>query len=325
MPANLTPQYHAAEEAYRRATTIEEKIAALEEMLAVIPKHKGTEKLQADIKRRLARLREEGEKKTTSGRTDPFHVPRQGAGQVVLAGYPNSGKSALVAALTRARVKVADYPFTTTIPHSGMMPYEEVAIQLVDTPPLTAEGFPPGLAGLLRQADAILLVVDGNSDDCLEQLETSYRLLVEKKILRSDTPPGVKAVPPHRLLTVVNKIDQPGAEENLLLLQELWQGKGELFPISAVSGRNLEPLKEKIFHTLEIIRIFTKPPGKEPDFTRPVVLPRGSTVLELAENIHKDFVRTLKGARIWGSARFPGQSVPKEYVLQDRDIVELLV
>ncbi|WP_027355594.1 GTPase [Desulfofundulus thermocisternus] len=325
MPANLTPQYHAAEEAFRNATTIEEKIAALEEMLAVIPKHKGTEKLHADLKRRLARLREEGQKKTSAGRHDPFHVEKQGAGQVALVGYPNSGKSALVGALTRAKVKVADYPFTTTLPFSGMMPYEEIYIQLVDTPPLTAEGFPPGLAGLLRNADALLLVIDSCAGDCLEQLENSLRLLNERKIIRNEIPPGVRAIPPHRLIIAANKAELPQGKENLMLLRELLPADLEVMPVSAATGLNLEQLKTRLFAVLEVIRVFTRAPGKAPDLTRPFILPRGSTVLNLAESIHKDFLKTLRGARIWGSARFPGQNVPKEYILHDRDIVELLV
>jgi hypothetical protein len=325
VPANLTPQYHAAEEAFRNATTIEEKIAALEEMLAVIPKHKGTEKLQADLKRRLARLREEGQKKTSAGRHDPFHVEKQGAGQVALVGYPNSGKSALVGALTRAKVKVADYPFTTTLPFSGMMPYEEIYIQLVDTPPLTAEGFPPGLAGLLRNADALLLVIDSCAGDCLEQLENSLRLLNERKIIRNEIPPGVRAIPPHRLIIAANKAELPQGKENLMLLRELLPADLEVMPVSAATGLNLEQLKTRLFAVLEVIRVFTRAPGKAPDLTRPFILPRGSTVLDLAESIHKDFLKTLRGARIWGSARFPGQNVPKEYILHDRDIVELLV
>jgi hypothetical protein len=121
MPANLPPQYIEAEEVYRRAKTAAEKIAALEDMLAVIPKHKGTEKLQADIKRRLARLRDESEKKAKAGRRDPFLVERHGAGQVAVVGFPNVGKSALVGAFTRAKVEVAPYPFATAFPVAGMM------------------------------------------------------------------------------------------------------------------------------------------------------------------------------------------------------------
>ncbi|HAU31779.1 MAG: TGS domain-containing protein [Desulfotomaculum sp. 46_296] len=325
MPANLTPQYYAAEEAFRNAVTITEKISALEDMLAVIPKHKGTEKLQADIKRRLARLREEGQKRNALNRYDPFHIEKQGAGQVALVGYPNSGKSALVGALTRAKVKIADYPFTTIIPSSGMLPYEEVYIQLVDTPPLTSEGFPPGLAGLLISADALLLVIDSCAGECLNQLESALRLLSERKIIRDQTDAATKAKPMQRLIIVANKTDRPEGKENLQLLQELLPPNFEILPVSAEKGKNLEQLKTRLFAALEIIRVFTKPPGKEPDFTRPFILPQGSSVLELVEDIHKDFIKNLRGARIWGSARFPGQSVPKEYIIRDKDIIELLV
>ncbi|HAG10292.1 MAG TPA: GTP-binding protein HSR1 [Desulfotomaculum sp.] len=325
MPANLTPQYYAAEESFRKAITITEKISALEDMLAVIPKHKGTEKLQADIKRRLAKLREEGQKKNALNRHDPFHIEKQGAGQVALVGYPNSGKSALVGALTRAKVKVADYPFTTVIPSSGMLPFEEVHIQLVDTPPLTTEGFPPGLAGLLISADALLLVIDSCAGECLDQLESILRLLDERKIIRIQAAAALKVKPIQRLIIVANKTDRLEGKENLQLMQELLPPNLDILPVSAEKGKNLEQLKTRLFAALEIIRVFTKPPGKEPDFTRPFILPQGSSVLELVEDIHKDFVKNLRGARIWGSARFPGQSVPKEYIIRDKDIIELLV
>ena len=193
MPANLTPQYYEAEEKYRKASTPEDKIAALQEMLATIPKHKGTEKLQADLKRRLSQLREESQQKKKAKSTyNPFHVEKQGAGQVVLTGYPNTGKSALVATLTRAKVKVADYPYTTTIPAAGMMPYEDILIQLVDTPPFTADNVPAGLMGTLRNADLLLITIDLSSGECLEQLEASLSLLEERGVI---DPTGESPVP----------------------------------------------------------------------------------------------------------------------------------
>lgn len=321
MPANLTPQYHAAEEAYRRASTVEEKIAALEEMLAVIPKHKGTEKLQADIKRRLSRLRQEGQKKSATARHNPFYVEKQGAGQVVLAGYPNCGKSALTAALTRARTKVADYPFTTTVPLAGMVPYRDIFIQLVDTPPVTPEQVPPGLPGLYRNADALLIMIDASSGDCLEQMEGLLNLLKEKKILASTQREG--PTPSKRCLLVASKADLPVARDNIPLLAELKPPELELIPVSTVTGENLDVLPERLFQLLDIIRVYSKVPGKEPDLKAPFVLKRGSTVLDLAAAIHKDLAQRFKQARIWGSARFEGQSVPRDYELCDGDIVEI--
>lgn len=309
MPANLTPQYYNAEEAFKKAVTVEEKIAALEEMLAVIPKHKGTEKIQADLKKRLSRLRAEGQKKSKAARSDPFFVERQGAGQVALLGFPNTGKSALVGAMTRARPKVAQYPFSTTVPMAGMMPYEDIFIQLVDTPPVTKEIIPPGLSGTLRNANAILVLIDAASDECLEQLEFCLNYLDNKKI--------------NRRLVVASRADLPGSRDNIEILRELGPAGLEIHPVSAATGMGLETLKKKIFAILEVIRVYTKVPGKEPDLNTPFILKKGSTVVDLAASIHRDLPRLMKNARIWGSARFEGQSVMRDYVLQDRDIVEI--
>ncbi|HHX74794.1 MAG TPA: TGS domain-containing protein [Firmicutes bacterium] len=319
MPANLTPQYYAAEARYKKAGTPEEKLEALQEMLATIPKHKGTEKLQADIKKRLSQLREESQqRKKQKGGYNPFHVEKQGAGQVVLTGFPNTGKSALVATLTRAKVKVADFPFTTTVPASGMMPYEDILIQLVDTPPLTADGLPPGLAGTLRNADLLLLCIDLNAGDCLEQLETTVNLLEERGIIDPEGENPV-AVP---YLVLGLKADLPHADDNLAILREL-RPDLKIMPLS-VNG-DLTQLGEKIFRALDVIRIYGKAPGKKADLKRPFILKNGSTVLDLAYQIHRDFPQRLKSALVWGSARFEGQAVPKDYLLQDKDIVELVI
>ena len=323
MPANLTPQYYEAEEAYRRATTVEEKIAALEEMLAVIPKHKGTEKMQADIKRRISKLKEEGQKKAKVGRSDPFFVERQGAGQVCLLGFPNTGKSALLSVLTRAKPKVADYPFTTTVPLAGMMPYENIFIQLVDTPPVTEEAVPPGLAGTLRNADAILVLVDVSSPDCLDQLQFCLDFLRERRIVRSDVPPGARAVPWEKVLVLASRADLPAAKDNLEVLRELTPAGMEILPVSSVTGQGLENLRQKIFDLLGVVRIYTKAPGKEPDRSAPFILKKGSTVVDLAAAIHRDLPRLMKGARVWGSTRFSGQAVTRDYVLADGDTVEI--
>lgn len=323
LPANLTPQYYDAEEAFKKAVTVEEKIAALEEMLAVIPKHKGTEKLQADLKRRLSKLREEGQRKSKTSRVDPFFVEKQGAGQVALFGFPNTGKSALVGAVTRAKPKVAEYPFSTTVPLAGMMPYEDIFIQLVDTPPVTQDIIPPGLAGALRNADALMLLVDAGSDECLDQLEFCLKYLNDKKILRQDGAPNTRGIPPERLLVLAARADLPDSLENIEIMRELGPAGLDIYPVSAATGLGLEALKEKIFTTLGIIRIYTKAPGKEPDLKTPFILPKGSTVLDLAASIHRELPRLMKNARIWGSARFDGQSVMRDYMLQDRDIVEI--
>ncbi|MCL6477702.1 MAG: TGS domain-containing protein [Peptococcaceae bacterium] len=323
MPANLTPQYHAAEENFKKAATTEEKIAALEEMLAVIPKHKGTEKLQADIKKRLSKLKDETAKKGAAKRFDPFHIEKQGAGQVVLFGFPNTGKSSILNVLTRANAKVADYPFTTTLPVNGMMPFEDILIQLVDLPPITADMSPPGISGALINSDIIMVVFDASSDDCLDQVNESMNFLYKKRILREEKIPGVRSVPPDRVILVGNKIDRPQSTENMDIVRELKPGGFKLYTVSATTGENTEELKTVLFKTLDIIRVYSKVPGKEPDLKMPFVLKQGSTVLDLAEKIHKELAQKLKFARVWGSAKFEGQSVPKDYPLRDRDIVEV--
>ncbi|NPV80848.1 MAG: TGS domain-containing protein [Firmicutes bacterium] len=338
MPANLTPQYLAAEQAFKQAKTVEEKIAALEEMLAVIPKHKGTEKLQADIKTRLSRLRSEAERRPRGARQDPFLIPKEGAGQVVLIGFPNSGKSSIVGTLTRAKVTIADYPFSTSLPVAGMMPYEDIMIQLVDMPPITSDGAMPGQAGAMRNSDAMLIVLDASSDDCVDQMEGCLGFMRERRILMEERIEGVRGITPDQCLIAVTKVDLPRefslderldisfsspALDNFRILEELGPRNIKMIPVSCKTGFNIELLRTWIFRVLGIIRIYSKIPGKEPDMDAPFILKDGATVIDMAAAVHRDFPQRLKHARIWGSARFPGQSVPRDYVLKDKDIVEL--
>ncbi len=317
MPANLTPQYYAAEEAYKKARTPEEKVEALQNMLAVIPKHKGTEKLQGEIKKKLAALRKEGKKKK-SGKSsyNPFYVERQGAGQVVLVGFPNTGKSSLVGALTRAKVKVADYPFSTSLPQAGMMPFENVYVQLVDTPPITEDMVPPGLLGTIREADALLILIDAGADECLEQLDFTLKFLKEKNVISDDLEDN--SFP---CLIAANKTDMDSSQDNLEIIREMYPGL-TLYKISVVKG-DLEFLRELIYKAVDVIRIYSKTPGKKPDMEKPFTLKKGGTILDFAEAIHRDFPDKLKNAFVWGSTKFDGQAVAKDYELAEGDIVEL--
>lgn len=319
MPANLTPQYYAAEENYRQARSPEEKIKTLQEMLAVIPKHKGTERLQGDIKKRIARLKEEGSKKKQAKGFNPFGVEKQGAGQAVLAGYPNTGKSSLVGVLSRAKVKIAEYPFSTALPVSGMMPYKDTFIQLVDTPPLSLDNIPSGLIGTFKEADILLIIVDASTADCLEQLEGLLQILQEREVI--DLSEEGQIIAPVPFMVLANKIDQPGAEDNLQVLKEL-RPDLEIRPVSN-TGIGLEDLKDRIYEALGIIRVYGKAAGRPVDMERPFILKQGSTVLDFAAEVHKDFPRKLKSALVWGSSKFDGQAVAREYVLEDGDIVEL--
>lgn len=329
MPANLTPEYLAAEQRFREAETIEEKIEALQEMLATIPKHKGTEKMQADLRRRLSQLRRELGRSKGPQRRVWWRVERQGAGQIVLLGAPNTGKSLLVRQLTKAEPEVAPYPFTTHRPIPGMMPFENVAIQLVDTPAISPEHWEPWLGDVVRRADAVLLLCDLSTDEALEQVETVLERMRSIKIELVGSHPSGNPFPPgltyRRTRIAGNKAETPEALERWEVLRELY---GERFPmslISAATGYGLEDLKRSLWEDLGVIRVYSKPPGKPPDLEEPFILKKGSTVEDLAAEVHQDFLRRLKMARVWGSTRFPGQAVERDYVLADGDVVELHV
>ena len=328
MPANLTPEYLAAEQRYRQAKTTEEKIAALEEMLATLPKHKGTEKIYADIKSRLAKLRRQEEKKKGPARHKPeYFIEPEGVGQVVLLGAPNSGKSALLAALTKAEPLVADYPFATRKPLPGMMDFEDVKFQLVDTPSLDEGYFDPLLPPLIRNADAAVVVVDLSSPDCLDQPQMVSRRLAEARIelVREKVSPALKQTNPRRLPAFIaaTKADHEDAEVALELLREVVQDSLDMVVVSVTDTESLDRFRRKVFEIFDVIRVYPKKPGKEPEMDSPFVLPRGSTVIEFARKVHKMFAERFAYARGFGPHRVQGQRLGRDDELHDGDIVEL--
>ncbi len=334
MPANLTPQYLAAEQRFKEAVTTQEKIEALEEMMAVIPKHKGTEKLQADLRRRLAKLRNEAEKKHgVSKASSMYSVQREGAGQVVLVGGANVGKSSLLARLTNASPEIGDYPFTTRLPQPGMMPYENIKIQLVDMPPIDPSFYEPWMGGLVRQADLVILVANLSTDDMLDEVENVLSILNKSRIQLSENPrpvDGEGLVEVCRSMLAANKCDAPGAEASLEILREFYGSRFEILRVSAASGEGMESLRQKIFAQLDIIRIYTKIPGKKVDLSSPpFVLKRGNTVMDAARAVHREFVHALKFAKVWSSeqskrsVKYDGQMVERTHPLEDGDILEL--
>lgn len=310
MPANLGPDYLAAEEEFRRAESVPERIAALEKMYAVLPKHKGTEKLQADIRRKLSQLRKENQKKGPA-RAVPFYlIEKEGIGQVALLGPPNSGKSSLLRAMTHAEPEVAPYPFTTHSPVPGMAQFEDVQIQLVDLPPLAPEWVEPWVAQVLRHADRAVLVVAADDPDDLSEIEFLESQLEQWKLGRPQ-------------LMVVNKVDQPGGRDNFDVLAELYAGRYECLPVSAATGEGLQEFARRCFDLLGVVRVYTKAPGKKPDLTAPYVLKRGATVLDAARHVHKDFAEHLKLARLYRRDR-PEEGLPvsRDHVVEDGDILE---
>ena len=324
MPTNVTPEFERAERKFRQAATDAERLDALREMLSTVPKHKGTEKLQADIKRRISQIRKAEAKKPAAKGVDPFHVPKGGAGQVVLVGPPNVGKSMLLAKTTNAPAKVADYPFTTAVPVPGMWEYQDVQIQLLDTPPVTAGHIPGGLIGSIRAADVICLVVDAAAEP-IEQAGMVLGLLADRRILLRSAPRNEldgSDLAARSGIILANKADIAQAED-VSALRRLYAGKLEVRPVSAATGEGLVELIRRLWELLAVIRVYTKQPGRPADHDRPFTLPVGSTVADLACEIHRDLPQKMKYARIWGAGRFHGQQVRREETLRDKDVVEI--
>lgn len=325
MPTNLPPEYFDIEKRFRQAKSNPEKIACLEEMLSVIPKHKGTDHLRADYRRQLSKLKADAQssKKTTSHQR-LFHIAREGAAQVILVGPTNTGKSALVTALTHAEPEVSEVPFTTWELTPGMMEFEYVQIQLIDTPALDREFLEPELIDLIRRADLILVIVDLQTDP-VQQLNETINTLADNQIF-----PGQIGSDLHErffyhvpIFLVANKCDDESMDEICQVFHELLEEDWPMLSVSALTGRNLNKLKEIVFRQLDLVRVYSKAPGKDPDYTSPFVLRRGGTVEDFAGKIHQDFLKKLKFARVWGSTAFDGQMVQRDYVLKDGDIVEL--
>jgi ribosome-interacting GTPase 1 len=328
MAANLTPQYLEAEAEYKKAQTAEERLACLKKMYTLLPKHKASEKLQADLKTKMSDLREEVERERQSPKKVgvSYKIPKQGAGQYVIVGAPNVGKSRLLTRLTRAAPEVAPYPFTTREPYAGMMEWEDVRVQLIDTPPITTDYLESYLSGMVQSASAALLMVDLGDDDgpfgaeaVVERLRQTKTVLAGPMTTESDDP-GVRLV---RTLLIANKSDLPGAADRLEIVRELFGTQFPVHVIAAEPGTGLDELRGALYRFLNVIRVYTKQPGKQPDMTSPFTIPVGGTVYDLAREVHREVADNLKSARVWGTGVFDGQTVKRDHVLHDKDVVEL--
>jgi hypothetical protein len=329
MPTNLPPEYYKIEKLYKEATDQAEKIELLEEMMSKIPKHKGTDHLRADLRRRLSKLKTTSSqpKKGGSRQSSAYSFGREGAGQLVIVGAPNVGKSSLVASQTNADPEVSSAPFTTWVPTPGMMKIENVQVQLIDTPPLNPDHIEADLFNLLRKCDLILVMVDLHADP-IDQLETTMDLLTQQRIIPDHLvhlfQDETRRTFPKPCLVLANKCDDKQDEEVYAIFRELLASDCPMIPISVKTGRNMDQLKKAIFEKLRIIRVYSQAPGEKARHDLPFVLPIGSTVEVFAGKVHQDFAENMKSARVWGkSAAFDGQTVSREHVLQDGDIVEL--
>ncbi|MBN1559530.1 50S ribosome-binding GTPase [candidate division KSB1 bacterium] len=325
MPANLSPDYFRAEEEYKKAHTPHERLKALKGMFAAIPKHKGTEKMQADLKRRISQVNEELQK-SSKKKGFGITVDRAGAGQVCVAGPPNSGKSQLTATLSDTELEVADYPFTTRTPHPAMMKYEDIQIQLVDLPPVCSQHMEHWVPNILRTCDLILLVIDLADPAVLDGLEDTVRMIEDNKMALVPHMPPVDSwasIVEKRGWLVGTKTDLPGATSNWDVIKEIYASRFGMSAVSSTAGDNIERLRYEIYQALDILRVYTKKPGQPADLQQPFVIRQGSTLLDFARMVHKDFAESLKFARVWGHTKYDGMKVNRDYLLQDKDVVEL--
>ena len=338
MPTNVTPEYKKAEQAYRQAQEPGERLACLKELLRTIPKHKGTEHLQADIKTRIKQLTEElaGPKKG-GRRSGPSHVVRpEGAAQLALVGPPNAGKSSLHVRLTGSRSDIGPYPFTTHLPVAGMLPHDDIHFQLVDLPPVSSDFMEPWLVNALQPADGVLLVIDLADPECLEHVPVILQRLAEKKVFLRASWPGLnperiqeladsEELFYHNLPTVLvaNKSDLDPDPEEVEVLEELLGLRFPALTVSAETGQGLDQLGPFLFDALEIVRVYTKTPGKPADTDKPFTVRRGGTVFDVARLVHRDIAKTLKYARMWGDEVFDGQQVGPDHAVCDGDTIEL--
>ncbi len=331
MPANLPPSFYEAKDRYKEASGPNEELDALRDMLAELPDHKGTDKVKADIRQRISKVKQKRQrekkqkKKRKKGRS--LTIERQGSGQILLYGPPNSGKTTILNRLTSLERETGNYQFTTREPYPGMTSYQNVDLQLVDFPPITTNYIPVWMNPLLRSSDGLCMVIDAGSEGCLADLEECLEVLDREKIIpswqqsRLPAPDGYMVLPS---FLVANKMDQPGADDRLEVIRDLYGSDFDPLRVSAREDEDLETIREGLWDLLGLVRIYSRPGGREPDRENPYTIPEGSTVQEFAEHVHRDIAGTLKYGRIWGSSQLhDGQRIPRDHVLEDEDQVEL--
>lgn len=328
MPANLPPQYYELEREFRAEKDPREKLRLAQELLAMMPKHKGTDKLQADMKAKISKLKKQLARGTTAHGVRQAaahdHIEKEGAGQVILIGPPNSGKSSLLEAFTHAKPVVADYPYSTRHPLTGMMTFETVQFQLIDTPPISPESYENYLSGLIRNADLVVLVCDLAAESMIDDAKFVLQKLEEKRIILKHGVSGQPDDPRFsykKTLICAHKAYDDESGEKLAQLTSLFP-EFSMVATSILDEGSLAAFRKAIFDSLNIMRVYTKPVGKEADFTNPIILPIGGTVEDAAVTLHKDFAHKLKYAKIWGQGKFDGQRVQRDFRLIDGDIIE---
>ena len=388
MPANLPAEAKHKWREASQARRPQEKIEKLKEFLSLVPKHKGTENLRAQVKRKIAILRREiaEKKRKKAGVGGPkFFVEKEGDAQIVILGPTNVGRSSLLSLLTNAKVEISNYPYTTKEPTPGMFHYQDMQFQIVEAPALmegSADGGAWGLQTLTaaRNADGLLLMID-LSRDPVEQFSLISRELEKARILtrkprakvqieRKYMGAGLKIVILGRLVDctskdvgqllksygihdatvkiqgeatiddvedaifegtvyrpaviVANKVDIPNAAKRIEQLKGLVGEKMKILPVSCKAKFGLEKLGSEIFGMLDIIRVYTKEPHERFPSEKPFTIRKGSTILDLAKQIHSDFYKQFSYAKVWSKRlRFSPQKVGGTFTLEDGDTVEI--
>ena len=332
MPANLPPHYYELEREFKAERDPREKLRLAQELLALMPKHKGTDKLQAEMKAKISKLKKlteggDGKKHGARSVAAEDYVEKEGAGQLVLIGSPNSGKSSLLDALTHARPLIGDYPYTTRKPLAGMMDFETIQVQLIDTPPISPESYENYLSGLVRNADAAVLVCDLSAPTMEADIKFVLDKLEEKRILlkpsNTDAPDDPRLFHQRTLICGHKEYDDESGE-----MQKKLAGmfpEYEIVLTSIIDDESLHVFRQAVYNILSIIRVYTKPVGKDADFINPIILSVGGTVEDAAYDLHKDFAQKFKFAKIWGQGKFDGQRVQRDFELSDGDVLEFHV
>lgn len=300
MPINADFEYANAEQEYQQASTDEQRLVALEKMIRTMPKHKSAEALRKNLRTRYKKLKEEIEnkKKARKGKTKGIKKAEM---QAVLVGFTNSGKSSILKSLTNAQPKIAGYGFTTTEPEIGTLNYQGCDIQIIDLPPINSEHLNKSI---VNNADTILIITEKIEDI--------------KNILNAITNQNTKKI------VVFNKTDLYDEGTKRKISENLKSKRYDFVLVSALTKEGIEELKEKILNSFDVIKIYTKHPGKKEKYwDKPVVLYPNSTLENVAEKILHGFSKKVKYAKITGpSCKFPNQKVGLKHVVKDKDVVE---
>jgi len=387
MPANLNAEAKTKWKKFLGEKRPETKLKALEEFHSAIPKHKGNEKLRAQIKRKISGLKLEIESRRKHGARTSSHdifLKKEGAAQIVILGLTNVGKSSLLSILTNAKPQIANYEYTTTKPIQGMLEFENLKFQLIEAPALIPQNsedkvWNSKILTLARNSDGLILMVN-LSRDCISQLDfilnsledfgiSTYRpksmvdILKEKShgiqitvsgqltdcslndvkklaydygirnaIIRISGENSLEDIENAILenrkiykstIIIANKLDIK-TEQNSKILKDKAFKKIPIIAVSCDTKKNTDEIGKLIFRSLEIIRIHTKEPGGKASVDMPFIIRRGSSVINVAKEIHSDLFENFRYARIWGpSSKYPGEKVGRTHTLKDKDIVEI--